>query len=264
MYYIENNHPAIIEKNKWNQIQEELARRGGKRQVKQVGTTTQQGKYSSKYALTDLIFCGECGPPYRRCTWSKRGKKKVVWRCISRLDYGTKYCKTSPTIEESVLHDIILNAIVEMASVCPEMLNMLKHHIGVGLTQQDGASDDPYALQARIGEIEKTIAEMIATESKPGNEGMFTDQYDAFYAERSALKQKLAQAKADGRHTCAEQARLDELFATVDHIRNCTMEWDEQIVRQTVECIKIVGSEKIIIRFRIGTEVAAPLSVTAL
>lgn len=56
--------------------------------VKQLGTKTEQGKYSSKYALTDLLICGECGTPYRRCTWTNNGKKKVVWRCISRLDYG--------------------------------------------------------------------------------------------------------------------------------------------------------------------------------
>ena len=31
--------------------------------VKQKGTTTEQGKYSNKYALTELLICGECGTP---------------------------------------------------------------------------------------------------------------------------------------------------------------------------------------------------------
>lgn len=73
MYYVENNHPAIIDRNTFNKVQEELARRSGKRKVKFVGTKTQQGKYSSKYALTELLICGECGTPYRRCTWTARG-----------------------------------------------------------------------------------------------------------------------------------------------------------------------------------------------
>ena len=60
-----------------------------------VGTKTELGKYSGKYTLTELLFCGNCGTPYRRTTWSKNGRKKIVWRCISRLDYGTKYCKNS-------------------------------------------------------------------------------------------------------------------------------------------------------------------------
>lgn len=102
-YYVENNHPAIIDSGTFGRVQEKMARRGGKRKVKQVGTKTEQGRYSSKYALTELLICGECGTPYRRCTWAANGKKKVVLRCINRLDYGKKYCHDSPSIEESVL-----------------------------------------------------------------------------------------------------------------------------------------------------------------
>ena len=83
-YYVENNHPAIIDSATFGRVQEEMARRNGKRKVKQVGTKTEQGRYSSKYALTELLICGECGTPYRRCTWAANGKKKIVWRCISR------------------------------------------------------------------------------------------------------------------------------------------------------------------------------------
>lgn len=87
-FYVENNHPAIIDAGTFARVQEELARRGSKQKVKQVGTKTEQGKYSGKYALTELLVCGECGTPYRRCTWTARGERKIVWRCISRLDYG--------------------------------------------------------------------------------------------------------------------------------------------------------------------------------
>lgn len=58
---MENNHPAIIDANTFAQVQEELARRASKRKVKQIGTTTEQGKYCGKYALTELLVCGECG-----------------------------------------------------------------------------------------------------------------------------------------------------------------------------------------------------------
>lgn len=75
-YYVENNHPAIIDSATFGRVQEEMARRSGKRKVKQVGTKTEQGKYSGKYALTELLVCGECGTPYRRCTWTAKGKRK--------------------------------------------------------------------------------------------------------------------------------------------------------------------------------------------
>ena len=57
MYYVENNHPAIIERAVFDRVQEEVSRRNSKRKVKDVGTKTELGKYSSKYALTELLFC---------------------------------------------------------------------------------------------------------------------------------------------------------------------------------------------------------------
>ena len=75
-YYVENNHPAIISPEKFNRVQEEMARRSSKKKVKQVGTKTELGKYSSKYALSELLICGECHTPYRRCTWATQTAKR--------------------------------------------------------------------------------------------------------------------------------------------------------------------------------------------
>ncbi len=116
-YYIENNHPAIIDAGTFARVQEEIARRSGKPKVKQKGTKTELSRYSSKYALSELLICGECRTPYRRCTWTAKGKRKIVWRCINRLDYGKKYCHHSPSIEESLLQDAVMRAIMQTASM---------------------------------------------------------------------------------------------------------------------------------------------------
>lgn len=95
MYYVKDNHPAIISREMFNKAQTELARRTSKR-TPSSKTITKQGKYSSKYALTDILHCAVCGSKYRRVTWSKNGKSKVVWRCINRLEHGRKYCTGFP------------------------------------------------------------------------------------------------------------------------------------------------------------------------
>ena len=68
-------------------------------------------KYSSKYALTELLVCGECGTPYRRCTWTASGEKKIVWRCINRLDHGKTYCPHSISVDEIDLQNAIVRAL---------------------------------------------------------------------------------------------------------------------------------------------------------
>ena len=99
MVYVEKNHPAIVSKAMFYQVREEMARRGSKRKVMQKTGKTEQGKYSAKYALSELLVCGECGTPYKRCTWARNGKKRIVWRCVSRLEFGTKYCHDSPSMD---------------------------------------------------------------------------------------------------------------------------------------------------------------------
>ena len=71
---------------------------------------TASGKYS-KYALTDTLICGECGSRYKRVTWTSCGRKRIVWRCVSQLDNGKKYCKDSLTVPEEALQQAVVRAL---------------------------------------------------------------------------------------------------------------------------------------------------------
>ena len=82
-YYVKDSHPAIIPKDIFTQVQEEMVRRanmfsgenGSKRRV-----------YSSKYALSSICTCSRCGDIYRRIAWNNRGKhKKINWNTNKQL-----------------------------------------------------------------------------------------------------------------------------------------------------------------------------------
>lgn len=152
MYYVENNHPAIIDRATFDRVQEEISRRSSKPKKTEKGTKTELGKYSSKYALTELLYCGCCGKPYRRVTWTIRGKKKIVWRCISRLDYGKKYCKDSPSVEETLLHNAIAEAITQNAQSEGVQTETICEHIR--MYQQSLDTSTLIAKQKRLKELE--------------------------------------------------------------------------------------------------------------
>lgn len=90
MYLVKNHHEPIISHEDFNRVQEEMARRSAKRVIADKLTKTEQGKYSAKYALSELLICGECGEHYRRVTWTAKGFKEIKWRCVSRIQYGKK------------------------------------------------------------------------------------------------------------------------------------------------------------------------------
>ena len=249
MYYVENSHPAIIERRIFDRVQEEIARRAGKKKVKQTGTKTELGRYSGKYALTELLYCGECGTPYRRCTWSRNGKKKIVWRCVSRLDYGKKYCKNSPSVEESRLHNAIAAAITKKANSEEINIGGIMNHIESFGSQRD--TDGIIQRQRRIAEIEKVIDDLARLNSDEAQSGELDYKFSELYAELYSVKDELEEMQSDA--ATLDGDMLNEMREVVTGLKNHPVEYDDKVVRQLIDCIKVMSADTIKICFKDGT-----------
>lgn len=87
-YYIEDNHPPIISKETWDEVQKELKLRAEAKG--NVGNTT---KYQKRYPLTGMLYCGKCGSSLKRRTWnSKLPCRKIVWQCSNYIKNGKSAC----------------------------------------------------------------------------------------------------------------------------------------------------------------------------
>ncbi len=102
-YYMEDTHPAIISKDVYQKVQEEMKKR--ERIIHHTDGTTEISKkaYSGKYLFSNLLVCGHCGASYRRRT--ERGK--VVWRCATRIEKGRAACNDSVTVNEDKLKELL-------------------------------------------------------------------------------------------------------------------------------------------------------------
>ena len=78
-YYVEGNHEAIIPKEIYLQVQEELVRR----RVVKTSANGKKRSYSCNHCFSQIVICGECGEMFRRLHWNNRGVKSIVWRCIT-------------------------------------------------------------------------------------------------------------------------------------------------------------------------------------
>lgn len=258
-YYVTGNHEGIISKELFNLVQEEIARRASKRKVSQKATKTEQGKYSSKYALSEFLVCGGCGARYRRVTWARNGKKKVVWRCINRLEYGTKYCKESPTIEEYTLQDAIMQAICGFVEDKDELIETLKHSLRVALNAEDDAIDTA-AINARIEKLDSVMMELVELSSRSSASA---DYFDAKFKEISDERMELQNRLKDyeQRQVIAQNnnARMKELFEILEQTNFNLNEYDEALVKQLIAKVTVVSAEKIQITFKGGFEVEQAL-----
>ena len=93
MYYIENDHEAIISPESFQMVQEELHRR------KEAGSNMQcVSIFSSR------IMCGDCGGYYGRKIWHANTKyASWHWHCNAKFA-KRKYCET-PTLKEETLEE---------------------------------------------------------------------------------------------------------------------------------------------------------------
>ena len=253
--YVENNHPAIIPREIFAQVQEEMKRRSSKRKVMQKHGKTERGKYSGKYALTELLVCGECGTPYKRVTWAKKGKKRIVWRCVSRLEFGTRYCHHSPTLDEGKLHAAILSAMNELAAVqeevCPTVLSIAEKVRQPRSADGRSLSD----WQERLTEVTQKQTKLLDLLLENMDDPELNAKMKALTEEKQALKQKLKEAKQKESDLREQETQRQQMWSCIQEHAQGYTEFDDELVRQVIEKITVVDGETIRVKFRGESEV---------
>lgn len=250
MYYVENNHPAIISREMFDQVRNEMTRRSSKRKVLQKSGKTELGKYSGKYALTELLVCGECGSPYKRVTWARNGKKRIVWRCVSRLEFGTKYCHNSPTLDESKLHSAILAAMNEFAAirqeVCPDVLAMAEE--AKQALSQAGAK--LLELKKHLEAVSREQSDLLDRLLENMGDAELNAKMKALTDEKESLKAQILDARQMEVSLEEQATRHQQMW---DSIMECSAgytEFADEFVRQIIQKITVEDEETIRIHFR--------------
>lgn len=248
-YLITNNHPAIIDRETYKLVQMETARRGSKRKLTE-STITQQGKFSGKYALSELLVCGECGSPYRRRIWAKYGKKKAVWRCVSRLEHGTTYCKDSLTVDENLLHSVICRALNRAVDNKDELFDLILSNLSYAMTGDEDTLD-LYSIEQQLKDLERkmdTAAVLQATTS--GDKSKYEQEIIKISESIVALRnqRELVKTRMSANVTLSAELERIKRFFECGNISG----YDDAMVRRIVDYIRVMNDGKIVIAMKGG------------
>lgn len=237
-YYVENDHEAIIPKEIFLLAQDELVRRrnlskraDGKRKA-----------YSSNHCLSGLVICGECNEYFRRIHWNNRGKKSIVWRCISRLTPGNNSCHAR-TVEEEFLKGIVLSAINRCIRDKESFFTELQDRITQVIAQH--ASTDTKDIDQELESLQQTLMERIS----------HNEAYEDVANEIDVLKDQKLQIEL-------QQAKIDNSIMRIKAMREFLQKQtgmlvalDDALVRRMVETITIFDT-KIEVKFTSGVSVS--------
>ena len=114
-YYVEDSHPAIIDKEMWEAVRLEMERRrvfARTYGIQKLECATEYNPFAGR------VICGSCGHAYGRKVWNSTDDRfrRIVWRCNGKyVVKGEKGCE-SQHIDDGVLYQVfvdVFNAMIE-------------------------------------------------------------------------------------------------------------------------------------------------------
>ena len=219
-YYIEDDHEAIIPKDIFMRVQEEMARRSSERDM----NGRRQG-FSANHAFSHMVTCECCGEHFRRLHWNNRGKKTIVWRCKTRLEDKTR-CMAR-TVSEDELQQGFIDAVNEMLGNSDEYLKKLESNLKTAIHLANPQSAE--ALAERMRQLQQELIDR--TESG--------ENYDELAEEILHLRELQEQTAMDDTARAAHRERIQELLHFIHSQPRTITEFDEALVRKLLESVKV-------------------------
>ena len=235
-YYIEDDHEAIIPKDIFMRVQEEMARRSSERDL----NGRRQG-FSANHAFSHMVTCECCGEHFRRLHWNNRGKKTIVWRCKTRLEDKTR-C-SARTVSEDELQQGFIDAVNEMLGNSDEYLKKLKSNLKTAISLANPQSAE--ALAERMRQLQQELIDR--TESGTN--------YDDLAEEILRLRELQEQTAMDDNAKTEHKKRIRELLKFIERQKSKVLVFDGSLVKKLLEKVTVYD-DYLEFRFKSGVTVS--------
>lgn len=241
---IENHHEPIIDKETFEAVQKEIARRSI--------AAKEKHRHSSRYVWSGKIICGNCGKHYKRKVANRKGKNpKTVWGCQNYMKFGVEKINSngektgcsSKYIREDVLEQsfmyVLKHAVKNKENIIMEIRRIInrviENHDSDGKSISQLENDMARAERKKDKLIELFTDSVISWEE-------FERSYESCTGQLESLKKSLKKIKAESasKHNIAgRMASIDKAVEGMVKAEN----FSEEICRRTLEKIVVSSRE---------------------
>lgn len=247
-YYIQNSHPAIIDPDTFELVQNEIKRRSPRRR-----------HLHKNSPFTAKIICGECGAYYGRKVWHSGTKyRSYIWRCNRKYDTDTP-CGT-PNLREDEIKEAFVTAfnqllgdkeryIARFEKLLPLLADTssLEAQLNVSHSQHEELMS---RLQLCIAENARQVQDQEA----------YNLQYNKLRTACEGIETKIAEMNKE---ILAQLGRKEQIRRCLNELRRCGSILDGfylDLWSALVESVTVNTSRILTFRFRDGAEVSAPIA----
>lgn len=246
-YYIQNSHPAIIDPETFELVQQEIERRRPNRR---------QLHRSSPFAAK--IVCGDCGGFYGRKVWhSTDCHRKQIWQCNHK--YAEQRKCTTPNLTEDVIKAAFIEAFSQILRSKEGYISRLEKLLPL--------LNDTSKLERQLEDARTEHAGLMASLRRYMEENTRQIQDQAEYNRRFAEMDARCQA-AEARiaslqnEALAQQGKKAQISRSIEELRRCRdpiTEFDETLWNAMVESATVSAGSAMIFIFRDGTKIPVRL-----
>ena len=179
----------------------------------------------------------------------------MVWRCVSRLDYGAKYCRSSPTLDEEPLQRTILAAINSAMSQKSTLIRQITSAMEMELSPVAGESMSLADVERRLKELNDRTHELLVEAAAAGDPDRNSDLLREIMNEAAALKEQRARITEQRQTNAQAVRRMEDAVAAMEQLPCEISQWDETLIRQLVNTVKVNSAEKITVYLADGTQI---------
>jgi len=236
-YYVENSHEAIIPREIFMRVQEELIRR-------RIVHTSPNGKnrtFSCIHCFSNMIVCGGCGEVFRRVHWDNRGKKSIIWRCVSRLENTGLFCDAR-TVLEGTLEQVMVTAINQVLCDKDHFLITLQNNIETVILHENRQTLS--AIDKRLTELQAELLKLASSKA----------DYEKVGDEIYRLREEKQKAQFENFGWDELQKRITDMSAFLQEQPTALAQYDESLVRRLIEKVTVY-EDKFIVEFKSGVTV---------
>ena len=170
------------------------------------------------------------------------------------MEYGTKYCHKSPTLEESSLQKSILTAISSVMSQKETIIGRITGAMEQNLAPIPGGTMSLSDIERRIAEIDEEVRKVVIQTAEEGM-AICAEQMKALSDECAELKKQRSLIQEQRTNNSAIMKRVEDAASIIRQASPAITEWDESLIRQLIETVQVVSAEKIIVYLRGGIQV---------
>jgi site-specific DNA recombinase len=248
--YVENNHPAIVDKLTWNAVQAEIERRNSLRSTEATG----KGRYDMRYAFSGVIECGECNSNFRRHNYTNGNKIERTWACKEHLK-GNKYC-TQEILKEELLEELFVNTLNRLLLNRDKVLKKVEASVKEAMLEV--GTDNKQQIEKVDLMIEKLQADMLELNKRRGKREVDAEQYNT---ESREIMEQLDELFKQRDELIAEQSdgalSKSQYKMLTDFLKNeqKQTEFDKDVFTKLVDKVIVHSREEITFVFKDGMEI---------